>query len=313
MDLRIFVEPQQGASYGQQLAVAQRAEQLGFDAFFRSDHFLKMGDVSGLPGPTDSWVTLGAIARETTTIRLGTLVTSATFRHPGPLAIAVAQVDEMSAGRVELGIGAGWFDDEHLAYGIPFPPLGERFDRLDEQLAVLTGLWSTPPGGTFSHEGPTWPVTDSPALPKPHQQGGPPIIVGGFGPRRTPSLVARYAAEFNAPFCDVDTTRTLQSNVDAACEGIDRDPATVIRSAAQVVCCGSDDAEISRRAAAIGREPAELAENGLGGTPEQLVHKLGQFAEAGITRVYLQVLDIDDLEHLDLLAAEVMSASRSDR
>ncbi len=313
MDLRIFVEPQQGASYAQQLAVAQRAEQLGFDAFFRSDHFLKMGDVTGLPGPTDSWVTLGAIARETSTIRLGTLVTSATFRHPGPLAIAVAQVDEMSGGRVELGLGAGWFDDEHTAYGIPFPPLGERFDRLDEQLDVITGLWSTPAGATFSHDGPTWPVSDSPALPKPVQAGGPPIIIGGFGPRRTPSLVARHAAEFNAPFCDVDTTHGLQANIDAACAQVDRDPATVLRSAAQVVCCGRDAAEIAARAAAIGREPEELQSNGLGGTPAQLVDKLGRFAEIGVTRVYLQVLDIDDLEHLDLLAAEVLPATHSMR
>lgn len=309
MDLRIFVEPQQGASYGQQLAVARRSEALGFDAFFRSDHFLKMGDVSGLPGPTDSWVTLGAIARETSTIRLGTLVTSATFRHPGPLAIAVAQVDEMSGGRVELGLGAGWFDDEHTAYGIPFPPLGDRFDRLDEQLSIITGLWRTPEGETFSHDGPTWPVQGSPALPKPTQPDGPPVIIGGFGPRRTPALVARHAAEFNAPFCDPDTAKGLQVNIDAACETIGRDPATVLRSVAQVVCCGRDTAEIARRAAAIGREPDELAQNGLGGTPDQLVDKLARFAGIGITRVYLQVLDIDDLEHLDLLAAEVLPAA----
>jgi F420-dependent oxidoreductase-like protein len=311
MDLRIFVEPQQGASYTQQLAVAQRAEALGFDAFFRSDHFLKMGDVDGLPGPTDSWVTLGAIARETSTIRLGTLVTSATFRHPGPLAIAVAQVDQMSGGRVELGLGAGWFDDEHTAYGIPFPALGDRFDRLDEQLSVITGLWRTPDGSTFSHDGPVWPVTESPALPKPAQAGGPPVIIGGFGPRRTPALVARHAAEFNAPFCDVATSAGLQANIDAACDSIGRDPATVLRSAAQVVCCGSDAAEVARRAASIGREPDELATNGLGGTPGQLVDKLGKFAAAGIPRIYLQVLDIDDLDHLELLAAEVLPAVRS--
>lgn len=310
MDLRIFVEPQQGASYAQQLAVAQRAEALGFDAFFRSDHFLKMGDMTGLPGPTDSWVTLGAIARETSTIRLGTLVTSATFRHPGPLAITVAQVDEMSGGRVELGLGAGWYDDEHTAYGIPFPPMRERFDRLDEQLAIITGLWRTPEGETFSHDGPVWPVVDSPALPKPTQPDGPPIIIGGFGPKRTPAAVARHAAEFNAPFCDPATTKGLQANIDAACEAIGRDPATVLRSVAQVVCCGTDTDDIARRAAAIGREPDELAQNGLGGTPDQLVDKLARFAEIGVTRVYLQVLDMDDLEHLDLLAAEVLAAVR---
>jgi alkanesulfonate monooxygenase len=310
MDLRIFVEPQQGASYAQQLAVAQRSEELGFDAFFRSDHYLHMsGD--GLPGPTDSWVTLGAIARETSTIRLGTLVTSATFRHPGPLAISVAQVDDMSGGRVELGLGAGWFDGEHSAYGIPFPPMKERFDRLEEQLEIVTGLWHTPEGERFAHDGPTWVVSDSPARPKPVQDGGPPIIIGGVGPKRTPALVARFAAEYNVPFADVDTTASLQANIDRACEAADREPATVLRSAAQVVCCGSDDSEVARRAAAIGREPEELAENGLGGHPAALVEKLERFAALGIERVYLQVLDIDDLEHLDLIAAEVLPAAAS--
>lgn len=312
MDLRIFVEPQQGASYAQQLAVAQRSEALGFDAFFRSDHYLHMGG-EGLPGPTDSWVTLGAIARETSTIRLGTLVTSATFRHPGPLAISVAQVDDMSGGRVELGLGAGWFDDEHRAYGIPFPSMKERFDRLEEQLEIVTGLWHTPEGERFAHDGPTWVVSDSPARPKPVQAGGPPIIIGGVGAKRTPALVARFAAEYNVPFADVDTTSSLQTNIDRACETADRDPGTVLRSAAQVVCCGADDDEIARRAARIGREPDELAENGLGGTPSALVEKLGRFAERGIERVYLQVLDMDDLDHLELIAAEVLPAAASMR
>ena len=310
MDLRIFVEPQQGASYDQQLAVAQRAESLGFDAFFRSDHLLKMGDMSGLPGPTDSWVTLGAIARETSTIRLGTLVTSATFRHPGMLAVSVAQVDQMSGGRVELGLGAGWYDQEHTAYGIPYQPLGERFDRLEEQLQIVTGLWSTPLGETWSHDGRFWPVIDSPALPKPAQDA-PPIIIGGFGPKRTPALVARFAAEFNVPFASVEVTTDLQQGINSACGAINRDPSTVLRSAAQVVCCGVDEAEIARRAEAIGREPAELRENGLAGTPAELLDKLSQFAAAGISRIYLQVLDMDDLEHLDLIAAEVLSHTGS--
>jgi F420-dependent oxidoreductase-like protein len=308
MDLRIFVEPQQGATYDQQLAVAQRAEALGFDAFFRSDHFLKMGDVTGLPGPTDSWVTLGAIARETSTIRLGTLVTSATFRHPGMLAVQVAQVDQMSGGRVELGIGAGWYDGEHHAYGIPFPSTGERFDRLTEQLEIITGLWSTPEGETFDHDGRWWPVRDSPALPKP-AQSNPPVIIGGFGPKRTPALVARFASEFNVPFADLDTTAGLQAGIDAACEAVGRDPSTVLRTAAQVVCCGADEAEIARRAASIGREVEELRTNGMAGTPAELVEKLERFAEAGMGRIYLQVLDLDDLEHLDLLAEQVLPAA----
>ena len=306
MDLRIFTEPQQGASYDDLLAVARTTEEAGFDAFFRSDHYLKMGDVAGDPGPTDAWITLAGLARDTSTIRLGTLVTAATFRLPGPLAISVATVDAMSGGRVELGLGSGWYDDEHHAYGIPFPPLGERFDRLTEQLEVISGLWSTPVGETFTHQGEHYPVTDSPALPKPVQDGGVPIIVGGGGPRRTPRLAARFAAEFNLPFSSLDDTRAAFDRVRGACEDAGRDPATMTLSAAQVLCCGADDAEVSRRAEAIGRQPDELRENGAAGTPEQVVERLQAFAELGATRAYLQVLDLSDLDHLRLVAEEVM-------
>lgn len=234
MDLRIFIEPQQGASYEQQLAVAQTAEALGFDAFFRSDHYLAMGSGSGLPGPTDSWVTLGALARETKTIRLGTMVTSATFRPPGVLAIEVAQVDAMSGGRVELGLGSGWFDAEHRAYGVPFPDLGERFDRLEEQFEILTGLWTTPVGERYSFDGKYYQLSDSPGLPKPVQQPHPPLIAGGIGARRTPQLAARYAAEYNVPFRSVDDTAAAYDRVRRACEEIGREDELVL-SAAQVV------------------------------------------------------------------------------
>jgi F420-dependent oxidoreductase-like protein len=302
MQLRIFTEPQQGASYDQLLAVARLAEQLGFDAFFRSDHYLKMGDVSGLPGPSDSWVVLAGLARDTSTIRLGTLMTSATFRHPGPLAISVANVDAMSGGRVELGIGAGWYDDEHHAYAIPFPPLGERFERLEDQLAILTGLWSTPVGETFSHKGHHHSVVDSPGLPKPIQSPVP-IIIGGSGKVRTPRLAARYAAEFNHMFpSSVDAIGPQAHLVMAACEKIDRDPATMRFSAAQVACIGETEAEIARRAAAIGREPDELRKSGVAGTVAEAGEKLEALAAEGITRVYLQVLDLDDLDHLRALA-----------
>ncbi|MER7543261.1 LLM class F420-dependent oxidoreductase [Actinomadura sp.] len=306
MRLRIFTEPQQGASYDTQLAVAKAAEDLGFDAFFRSDHFVKMGDVSGEPGPTDSWVTLGALARETGRIRLGTLVTAATFRYPGPLAVAVAQVDQMSGGRVDFGLGTGWFDQEHTAYGIPFPSLGERFERLEEQLQILTGLWGTPAGETFSFSGAHYTLTDSPALPKPAQAGGPPIIIGGFGAKRTPRLAARYADEYNVPFHKVSETGEAFGRVRAACAEAGRTK-PLVYSAAQVVCCGRDEAELKRRADAIGREVSELRENGLAGTPGELVDKIGRFGELGAERVYLQVLDMHDLDHLELLAAEVMS------
>ncbi|MGI5327484.1 LLM class F420-dependent oxidoreductase [Actinomadura nitritigenes] len=306
MRLRIFTEPQQGASYETLLSVAKAAEDLGFDAFFRSDHYTKMGDVSGEPGPTDSWVTLGALARETSRIRLGTLVTAGTFRYPGPLAISVAQVDQMSGGRVDLGIGTGWFEEEHLHYGIPFPSLNERFERLEEQIRIVTGLWGTPDGETFSFAGKHYTLKDSPALPKPAQAGGPPVILGGFGPKRTPRLAAAYADEYNVPFHQVEDTGGAFDRVRAACRDAGR-TRPMVYSAAQVVCCGRDEAEIARRADAIGRGVEELRENGLAGTPAEIVEKIGRFGELGAERLYLQVLDLSDLEHLELLASEVLA------
>lgn len=306
MDLRVFVEPQQGASYLDQLTVAQTAEELGYDAFFRSDHFLKMGDVSGLPGPTDAWVTLGAIARETLTIRVGTLVTSATFRLPGPLAIQVAQVDDMSGGRVELGLGAGWFDEEHVAYGIPFPGLKDRFDRLEEQLEIITNLWRTPADSQYTFEGQHYGIVGSPALPKPLQPGGPPVIIGGHGPTRTPRLAAHYANEFNLPFAPVEAFTAQRERVVRACEERDRDPATMTSSAALVLCCGENDLEVERRAGNIGRAADELRQNGAAGTPSEVLDKIATYAEAGAERIYLQVLDMHDLDHLRLVADQVM-------
>ena len=306
MRLRIFTEPQQGASYATLRRVAKATEDLGFDAFFRSDPYLKMGDGSGEPGPSDAWATLAGLAVETSRIRLGTLVTSATFRYPGPLAVAVAGVDEMSGGRVEFGIGAGWYGDEHAAYGIPFPPTGERFDRLEEQLAIITGLWETPVGEKFSYEGTHYQVVDSPGLPKPVQRPRPPVIIGGHGPRRTPGLAAKYADEFNIGFSNVGEVAAQFGRVGEACEAAGRDPASLVYSAAQVVCCGNDEATLSRRAAAIGRDVAELRVNGLAGSSAELVDKIGTFAEVGAQTLYLQILDLDDLDHLADIAADVL-------
>jgi F420-dependent oxidoreductase-like protein len=306
MRLRIFTEPQQGADYATLLLVARAAEDLGFDAFFRSDHYLKMGDVSGLPGPTDAWTTLAGLARETTRVRLGTLVSAATFRLPGPLAITVAQVDQMSGGRVELGIGAGWYTAEHAAYGIPFPPLGERFDRYEEQLEIITGLWDVPEGASFSFKGKYFTVIDSPALPKPAQRPRPPVIVGGVGARRTPNLAARFADEYNVPFGSLDGTAAAFGRVRKACAAAGRHETSMIYSAAQVVCCGRDQAELDRRAAAIGRKSDDLMANGVAGTPDQVIEKIGKFAELGAEHIYLQVLDLQDLDHLELIAAEVL-------
>lgn len=306
MDFRVFVEPQQGATYDDQLAVARAAESLGFSAFFRSDHYLAM-DAEGLPGPTDSWVTLAGIARETSTIRLGTLVTSATFRYPGPLAIAVAEVDAMSGGRVEFGLGAGWFEAEHRAYGIPFPGLGERFERLEEQLDIITGLWGTPTGETFDYAGAHYTVADSPALPKPVQRPHPPIVIGGGGPTRTPALAARFAAEFNLAFPTLDFVPLQYGRVRAAMERAGRPAGDIVYSAAFVVCAGAGESDLTRRATAIGRDLEELRANSpLVGTPDEIANRLGVFAEAGVQRVYLQLLDMSDLDHLSLFAAEVI-------
>jgi len=299
-----MTEPQLGATYDDLLAVARRTEETGFDAFFRSDHYLTMGG-DGLPGPTDAWITLAGLARETSRIRLGTLMTAATFRLPGPLAISVAGVDQMSGGRIELGIGAGWFEAEHTAYGIPFPPVRERFDRFEEQLAIISGLLAAPVGETFDFEGEHYRLAGSPALPKPVQDGGVPIIVGGKGRTRTPRLAARHAAEFNVPFETVAENARLFAGVRAACEEAGRDPSSMVYSSALVLCVGKDEAELARRAAAIGRDVAELRENGVAGTPAEAVDILGRYAEAGAQRVYLQVLDLADLDHLDLVANEV--------
>ncbi|MGH3344127.1 MAG: LLM class F420-dependent oxidoreductase [Carbonactinosporaceae bacterium] len=305
MELRIFTEPQQGASYETLLRVARASEELGFDAFFRSDHYLKMGEVSGLPGPTDAWITLAGLARDTSRIRLGTLMSAGTFRLPGPLAVAVAQVDAMSGGRVEFGIGTGWYEQEHAAYGVPFPSLRERFERLEEQLAIITGLWETPEGKGFSYQGEHYSVTDSPALPKPAQSPRPPVLVGGAGQRRTPRLAARYADEFNVPFASPEENRSRYARVREVCAEYGRDPEALVYSSALVVACGRDKAEFERRAAAIGRSPDELRKHGVAGTPGEAVDTIGRYADAGAQRIYLQVLDLSDLEHLELLASAV--------
>ncbi|GGN19298.1 LLM class F420-dependent oxidoreductase [Lentzea pudingi] len=305
VELRIFTEPQQGASYDDLLRVAMTAEDAGYGAFFRSDHYLRMGSADGLPGPTDPWITFAGLARDTSTIRLGTLMTAATFRHPGPLAISVAQVDQMSGGRVEFGIGAGWYEAEHTAYGLPFPSLGERFERYEEQVAIITGLWETPLGGTFSFEGKHYALTDSPALPKPAQERVP-LLIGGMGARRTPALAASYATEFNLPFVRIDAAVEQFARVDAACEEIGRDPKELIRSVALVACVGRTDADVARRAAAIGRDAAELRENGLAGTPAEVVDRIASWRDAtGVQRVYLQVLDLSDLDHITEIASDV--------
>jgi F420-dependent oxidoreductase-like protein len=263
-----------------------------------------MGNVSGLPGPTDAWITLAGLARETRRIRLGTLMTAGTFRLPGVLAVQVAQVDQMSGGRVELGLGAGWFEEEHKAYGIPFPK--EKFGRLEEQLEIVTGLWATEVGKTFDFHGTYYDLADSPALPKP-AQGKVPVIIGGHGATRTPRRAARYADEFNIPFASVEDSERQFGRVRAAAEQAGRAADALTYSNALVVCVGRDDREVARRAAAIGREVDELKANGLAGSPAEVVDKIGRYAAVGSRRIYLQILDLDDLDHLELISAQVQS------
>lgn len=303
MELCIFTEPQQGASYGHQLAQAQATERLGFDGWFRSDHYLHMGAGDPMPGPTDAWTTLAGLARETTRIRLGTLVSSVTFRHPGILAIQVAQVDEMSGGRVELGLGTGWFGEEHTAYGIPFPE--RRFGMLEEQLEVVTRLWSTPVGEHYDFRGDHYSLEHSPALPKPVQEP-PPVIIGGRGPKRTPALAARYATEFNIGFVGEDTVAARFAGVRRACDTAGRDPATLRLSVALPTIVAADDASYLRRLGAIGADPDTFADVNIAGTPERAVEKLLRLRDLGADRVYLQVVDVRDLDHLELIAAEVL-------
>jgi F420-dependent oxidoreductase-like protein len=303
--LRIFTEPQQGASYDQLLTVAATAEECGFEAFFRSDHYLKMGAASGLPEYTDAWTTLAGLARDTRTIRLGTMVTPVTFRPVGTFPAVVTQVDHMSGGRVEVGLGAGWYEAEHTAYGLPFPRLGRRYDLLEDQLAVLHGVWSAPTGSVFEHDGLTCRVQMQSDSFRPRQRPHPPVVIGGGGGPRNSRLAATYADEFNISFVAPEPMRHAHDAVRHACEDRGRDPSSMVFSVGLVTCCGSSEAEVARRAAAIGRDVPDLRENGLTGTPSEILDKITLYRQAGAERFYLQILDLSDLDHLRLLAESV--------
>ncbi|MGA2531160.1 MAG: LLM class F420-dependent oxidoreductase [Acidimicrobiales bacterium] len=304
MDLRVFTEPQQGASFSRLLAVAQRSEQLGFSGFFRSDHYLYIGEGAPRPDVTDAWTTLAALAVRTSKIRLGTLMSSATFRLPGPLAVSIAQVDAMSGGRLEVGIGAGWYEREHRALAIPFPSVQDRFDRLEEQLEILHGLWASAQGERFDYEGRHYRIEDCPVVFQPVQQPHPPVILGGYGHKRTPALAARFATEFNMPGPGIGQVVEQFARVDRACLEIGRDPASLTRSVWLTVCIGRDEAEFRKRAAAIGRDPAALRQGAIAGIPAEATDSLERYREVGVSRVYLQFLDLEDADHLEL-AAEV--------
>jgi F420-dependent oxidoreductase-like protein len=304
MRLRVLMEPRRGASYQQILALARTTEEAGFDAFFRSDHYL--GIDAGDPGylPTDSWTTLAALAVQTSQVRLGTLMTASTFRLPGPLAIAVATAHAMSGGRVELGIGAGWYEREHQSFGIPFPPVGERFDRLEEQLTVITGLWSTPPGERFSYTGKHYQIDGCANFPAAGAGARPRIIIGGVGPRRTPGLAARFADEFNSGLGGDDAGRF--ANFRRICAEQGRDPDTVRLSTTLPVCCGSTAGEARRRAESLGEPGARLLSQGVVGTPADVLGRLERFTAIGVGTVYFHIYDPADLDHVRLLGQEVL-------
>ncbi len=310
MEFRVMVEPQQGATYEQQLRFALHAETCGFTGFFRSDHFLRIGPGDPAPGPTDLWVTLGALARETSQIRLGAMVSSATFRLPGVLAVQVAQIDAMSAGRLEVGLGSGWFEPEHASYGIPFPNAAERRRRWEEQLAVLTGIWRTPPGESFSYHGEFYSLVDCPCLPRPIQRPHPPLVIGGKGPRRTPAIAAKYADEYNIAFDSLESEAVQFARVRDACDAAGRPFDDIVYSVAVTTAVGFTDAGVNKRISGIGDNRERLdAGPGLVGTPAQVIDRVGTYAEMGVTRMYLQMKDIEDLDQLSFIATEIMSRS----
>jgi F420-dependent oxidoreductase-like protein len=304
MRLRVLLEPRHGATYEQILALARAAEESGFDAFFRSDHYL--GIEAGDPAyvPTDSWATLAGLAVQTSRVRLGTLMTAATFRLPGPLAVAVATVHAMSGGRVELGIGAGWYEREHRSFGMPFPAVGERFDRLEEQLSVITGLWSTPPGERFSYDGKHYQIHECVNFPAVPAGARPRIIIGGVGPRRTPGLAARFADEFNSGLGGDDAGRF--ANFRRICAEQGRDPGTVRLSTTLPVCCGATRDEARRRAESLGEPGARLLSQGVVGTPADVLGRLERFGAIGVDTVYFHIYDPADAEHVRLLGEEVL-------
>jgi F420-dependent oxidoreductase-like protein len=296
--LRILMEPRHGATYAQILALATATDDAGFDAFFRSDHLFGVDPNDSTYRPTDCWTTLAGLARDTSRIRLGSLVTAATFRQPAQLATVVATADEMSGGRVELGIGTGWYQREHEAFGIPFPATKERFDRLAEQLEIITGLWGTE-GQPFSFAGTHYRIDANPTPPRPAQRPHPPIIVGGTGLVRTPAIAARFADEFNGALSD-DLGESY-ARFDRACEQIGRDPATARHSAVLPVACATTPAEVTRRAEVIGSE--FIRRHAAIGSPALVADRVEDLRKAGADTIYFHIYDIEDLDHVALLGA----------
>ena len=309
----LMIEAQQGLSYADQLAIARRAEAAGFEAMFRSDHYESFPGPAGRP-TTDAWTVLAGLARETERIRLGVLVSPVTFRLPGTLAKIAATVDEMSGGRIEVGMGAGWNEDEHRRHGVVFPPISERADMLEEQLAIVHGLWEEPDGWSF--DGAHYRLEDAIFHPKPVQKPRPPIIVGGEGSPRSLRIGARYADEFNVTSSTPARVADRFALLDAACRAIGRDPATIVHSAMVGTMIGRDEDELAARRRALlaeftAEEAAEeyfgaRAERWILGTPDQARAKVAAYEAVGVQRLMLQDFLPRDLDMIDLLGAELV-------
>jgi F420-dependent oxidoreductase-like protein len=308
MRYALMIEPQQGCSYADQLAIARRAETAGFEAFFRSDHYDSFPGEGGRP-TTDAWTVVAGLARETARIRLGVLVSPVTFRHPGPLAKVVATVDEMSGGRVEVGVGAGWNEGEHAHHGLAFPPIETRADMLEEQLSILRGLWEEPDGWSF--KGRHYTVPGSLFRPRPVQQPRPPLIVGGEGSPRSMRIAVRHADEFNVTSSTPDRVAERFAKLDEIARATGRDPAAIVHSAMVGVLVGRDAAEVERRCKVV-LEQFGLADAGMAwfearrprwvlGTPDEARAMVARFAAAGVERLVLQDFLPWDLEMVDLL------------
>jgi F420-dependent oxidoreductase-like protein len=310
MRFALMTEPQQGLTYDEILALARAAEAAGLEAFFRSDHYASFPGPRGLP-TTDAWATLAGLARDTSTIRIGSLVSPVTFRIPGTFAKQVATVDEMSGGRVEVGMGAGWNDEDHHQLGIPFPPLKERYDRLEEALAIVHGLWTEPDG--WNYRGATWQVTDALFRPRPTAGGRrhPNLILGGEGGPRLARLVATYADEFNRTSASPANVRDAYARVHAACAAARRDPDTIVRSAMVGVLVADSQTEMRDRLrqqiAFVGSSSsaeqwlAKRQDRWIMGTPDQARQRIEEFANAGVQRIMLQDFLPRDLEMVALL------------
>ena len=311
MRFALMTEPQQGLSYDEILAIASTAEEAGIEAYFRSDHYASFPGGEGKP-TTDAWATLAGLARETTTIRLGVLVSPVTFRVPGNLAKVIQTVDEMAGGRIEAGFGAGWNEDEHGQLGIPFPPLGERYDMLEEQMALIHGLWTQPDG--WVSDGPRWPVRGS----KQHGQIGrggrphPHVIFGGKGHSRLARLVARYGDEFNLLSAAPDDVRPAYARVRDACVAEGRDPDSIVYSAMTGVLVAETETDLRTRVADLLVELGQGAEDGdawlaerrmrwIMGTPDEAHERVRALEANGTQRVMLQDFLPRDLEHVRLL------------